>query len=109
MQGTMLTKEVLPLYGQELSYLQCDLSKDVEDFMVPGKIGIVKDDEAFEREYVHGRPVVEVGTVLFAEILGRTLSGRPLLSTRRLFKRVAWHRVRQVLFSLCFWVLGMTI
>ncbi|KAI9112683.1 hypothetical protein K1719_016349 [Acacia pycnantha] len=55
--GTMLTKEVLPLYG---------------------------------------RPVVEVGTILFAEVLGRTLSGRPLLSTRRLFRRMAWHRVMQI-------------
>ncbi|MED6193288.1 hypothetical protein PIB30_017869 [Stylosanthes scabra] len=41
-------------------------------------------------------PVVETGTILFAEVLGRTLSGRPLLSTRRLFRRIAWHRVRQI-------------
>lgn len=94
--GTMLTKEVLPLYGEELSYLLCDLGKDAEEFMVNGKIGIVKDEEALSSEQVPGRPVVEPGTVLFAEILGRTLSGRPLLSTRRLFRRVAWHRVRQI-------------
>ncbi|XP_068652260.1 protein PIGMENT DEFECTIVE 338, chloroplastic-like [Aristolochia californica] len=94
--GSMLTKEALPLYGEELPYLQCDLDKDAEEFMMPGKIGIVKDEEAFTRELVPGRPVVEVGTVVFAEVLGRTLSGRPLLSTRRLFRRVAWHRVRQI-------------
>ncbi|KAJ6925654.1 hypothetical protein NC651_010153 [Populus alba x Populus x berolinensis] len=28
--------------------------------------------------------------------VGRTLSGRPLLSTRRLFRRLAWQRVRQI-------------
>ncbi|KAK9110559.1 hypothetical protein Sjap_018619 [Stephania japonica] len=94
--GTMLTKEVLPLYDQEVNYLLCDLGKDCEEFMRSGKIGVVKDDEAFNVERVPGRPVVGVGTVVFAEVLGRTLSGRPLLSTRRLFRRVAWHRVRQI-------------
>ncbi|RWR95628.1 Ribosomal protein S1 [Cinnamomum micranthum f. kanehirae] len=94
--GTMLTKEVLPLYDEEMSYVLCDLGKDAEEFLVPGKIGIVKEEESLSGERVQGRPVVETGTVIFAEVLGRTLSGRPLLSTRRLFRRVAWHRVRQI-------------
>ncbi|KAK9270580.1 hypothetical protein L1049_026161 [Liquidambar formosana] len=94
--GTMLTKEVLPLYDKEMDYLLCDVEKYAEEFMVRGKMGIVKDDDAISREPVPGRPVVETGTVLFAEVLGRTLSGRPLLSTRRLFRRVAWYRVRQI-------------
>ncbi|KAK1305493.1 hypothetical protein QJS10_CPA10g00562 [Acorus calamus] len=98
MLGTMLTKEVLPLYERELDYLSCDLGKDVEEFMVNGKMGVLKDEEAFGplRSSGTGRPVLEVGTLVFAEVLGRTLSGRPLLSTRKLFKRVAWHRVRQI-------------
>ncbi|OMO89013.1 hypothetical protein CCACVL1_08061 [Corchorus capsularis] len=96
MLGTMLTKEVLPLYDKEMEYLSCDLKSDAEEFMVYGKIGIVKDDDAMGGGPVPGRPVVETGTVLFAEVLGRTLSGRPLLSTRRLFRRIAWHRVRQI-------------
>ncbi|KAJ6935284.1 hypothetical protein NC652_010333 [Populus alba x Populus x berolinensis] len=33
-------------------------------------------------------------TTFFSSV-GRTLSGRPLLSTRRLFRRLAWQRVRQ--------------
>ncbi|GMP80022.1 hypothetical protein CsSME_00035287 [Camellia sinensis var. sinensis] len=94
--GTMLTKEVLPLYDKEMDYLLCDTEKDAEEFMVVGKMGIVRDDEAVNGEPVPGRPVVEPGTVLFAEVLGRTLSGRPLLSTRRFFRRIAWHRVRQI-------------
>ncbi|OVA08120.1 Ribosomal protein S1 [Macleaya cordata] len=94
--GTMLTKEVLPLYDQEFPYLLCDLGKDAEEFMVRGKMGIVQDEDAIGGEPIPGRPIVETGTVLFAEILGRTLSGRPLLSTRRFFRRVAWHRVRQI-------------
>ncbi|XP_008808571.2 protein PIGMENT DEFECTIVE 338, chloroplastic isoform X1 [Phoenix dactylifera] len=96
MLGTMLTKEVLPLYEAELPYLLCDLGRDAGEFLVPGKMGIVKDEEALSGRRMPGRPVVEVGTVLFAEVLGRTLSGRPLLSTRRMFRRVAWHRVRQI-------------
>ncbi|KAH1191311.1 hypothetical protein GmHk_20G058614 [Glycine max] len=94
--GTMLTKEVLPLYGKEMENLLCDVEKDAEDFMVRGKMGIVKNEEAISGVPVPGRPVVEIGTILFAEVLGRTLSGRPLLSTRRLFRRIAWHRVRQI-------------
>ncbi|PHU20172.1 hypothetical protein BC332_11323 [Capsicum chinense] len=95
--GTMLTKDVLPLYNKEMEYLLCDLEKDAEDFLVRGKIGIVSYDEAVSGgELMSGKPVVEPGTVLFAEVLGRTLSGRPLLSTRRLFRRTAWHRVRQI-------------
>ncbi|CAA6666231.1 unnamed protein product [Spirodela intermedia] len=88
--------EVLPLYEGEMARSLCDLQKDTEDFMVPGRVGIAKDEEALSGESEPGRPVVEVGSLLFAEVLGRTLSGRPLLSTRRMFRRVAWHRVRQV-------------
>ncbi|KAG0457788.1 hypothetical protein HPP92_022945 [Vanilla planifolia] len=96
MLGTMLTKDVLPFYDGEMAYLCCDLGKDTKDFMVNGKMGLVKDEVAMEGGKVSGRPVVEMGTVLFAEVLGRTLSGRPLLSSRRMFRRVAWHRVRQI-------------
>ncbi|CAJ1976888.1 unnamed protein product [Sphenostylis stenocarpa] len=94
--GTMLTKEVLPLYGKEMENLLCDVSRDAEDFMVQGKMGIVKNEEAISGVQVPGRPIVEIGTILFAEVLGRTLSGRPLLSTRRLCRRISWHRVRQI-------------
>ncbi|WCJ43295.1 30S ribosomal protein S1 chloroplastic [Euphorbia peplus] len=94
--GTMLTKEVLPLYSKEMDYLLCDMEKDAEAFMVRGKMGIVKNEEAVSRIQGPGRPVVETGTVLYAQVLGRTLSGRPLLSTRRFFRRIAWDRVRQI-------------
>ncbi|RZR80055.1 hypothetical protein BHM03_00005965 [Ensete ventricosum] len=103
MLGTMLTKEVLPLYEAELPYLLCDRDKDAAEYTVPGKMGILKDEEALSGGKVAGRSVVEAGTILFAEVLGRTLSGRPLLSTRRMFRRVAWHRVRQVLYAYSFW------
>lgn len=96
MLGTMLTKDVLPLYNKDMEYLLCDRGNNLEGFMVNGKMGIVRDDDAMSGEPVPGRPVVETGTVLFAEVLGRTLSGRPLLSTRRFFRRIAWHRVRQI-------------
>lgn len=94
--GTMLTKEVLPLNGKEMDSLLCDVNKEAENFTVQGKMGIVKNDEVMSGVSVPGRPVVETGTILFAEVLGRTLSGRPLISTRRLFRRIAWHRVRQI-------------
>nr|GEU33286.1 nucleic acid-binding, OB-fold [Tanacetum cinerariifolium] len=96
MLGTMLTKEVLPLYEKELDYLLCDFQENGDEFMMNGKMGVVRNDEALSGEPVAGQPVVDHGTVLFAEVLGRTLSGRPLISTRRLFRRLAWHRVRQI-------------
>ncbi|KAG5246132.1 protein PIGMENT DEFECTIVE [Salix suchowensis] len=89
--------EVLPLYDKEFEFLLCDTKKDAKEFMVKGKMGIVKDEVAMSRGPPGlGKPVVETGTVLFSEVLGRTLSGRPLLSTRRLFRRIAWQRVRQI-------------
>lgn len=98
--GTMLKKDVLPLFDKELDYLLCDIDKDADEFMVKGRMGIVKNEDSMSGGVGPGRPVVEPGTVLFAEVLGRTLGGKPLISTRRFFRRLAWHRVRQVLFSL---------
>ncbi|CAK9180607.1 unnamed protein product [Ilex paraguariensis] len=94
--GTMLTKEVLPLYDKELDYLLCDTEKGVEELMVRGKMRILRNEDALSGEPMPKRPVVKSGTVFSAEVLGRTLSGRPLLSTRRSFKRITWHRVRQI-------------
>ncbi|KAG0459512.1 hypothetical protein HPP92_022640 [Vanilla planifolia] len=48
MLGTMLTKDVLPFYDGEMAYLCCDLGKDTKDFMVNGKMGLVKDELAME-------------------------------------------------------------
>ncbi|KAL9255734.1 pigment defective 338, chlorplastic [Drosera capensis] len=96
MLGTMLKKEVLPFYEKDMDYLLCDVNEGADDFMRDGRIGILKSEEAMGGQVVAGRPIVEAGTVLFAEVLGRTLSGRPLLSARRYFSLLAWHRVRQI-------------
>ncbi|CAN6815371.1 unnamed protein product [Brassica oleracea] len=55
--------------GYEFDYLLCDLNYDAEEFLVHGKMGIVRDDDEYD-------------------VLGRTLSGRPLLSSRRYFRRI---------------------
>ncbi|WJX71206.1 hypothetical protein P8452_55223 [Trifolium repens] len=97
LEGTMLNKEVLPLYSREMEYLFCDKEKDGENFAVQGRMGILRNDDTISGVMVKGKDsVVEIGTVLFAEVLGRTLTGRPLLSSRRLFCRIAWHRLRQI-------------
>ncbi|KAK6938236.1 S1 domain [Dillenia turbinata] len=87
--------EVLPLNDKEVDYLLFDVERDAEEFMVRGKMGIVKNEDAINGQLMPARPVVDPATVLFAEVLGGTLSGRPLLSTRRFFRRIVWHRVRQ--------------
>ncbi|KAH0921500.1 hypothetical protein HID58_021518 [Brassica napus] len=51
-----------------------------EEFLVHGKIGIVKDDDE------------DVCNARHACGGDRTLSGRSLLSSRRYFRRIAWHQ-----------------
>ncbi|KAE9592509.1 hypothetical protein Lal_00028531 [Lupinus albus] len=94
--GTMLTKEVLPLCSKEMEYLLCDMNKTEENFMVQGRMEILKNDDAISGVPVVGSTVVDIGTILFAEVTGRSLAGRPLLSSRRLFRRIAWQRLRQI-------------
>ncbi|XP_052157458.1 protein PIGMENT DEFECTIVE 338, chloroplastic-like [Oryza glaberrima] len=102
----MLAKEAVPMTGEEFEYLACDVaSKDAAQFAAEGKVGVVVSGGEGQGEATGGRngkgrgrgsPALGVGTVVFTEVLGRTLGGRPLLSARRLFRRVAWHRVRQI-------------
>ncbi|OIW01426.1 hypothetical protein TanjilG_25722 [Lupinus angustifolius] len=94
--GTMLTKEVLPLDSKEMEYLLCDMNKAEENFKVRGRMEILKNDDATSGAPVVGSTVVDIRTILFAEVIGRTLAGRPLLSSRRLFRRIAWQRLRQI-------------
>ncbi|KAJ4771549.1 30S ribosomal protein S1 [Rhynchospora pubera] len=94
--GIMLKKEIMPLFDEELEYLGCDL----EEGGLKGnvwKMGIVKDE--VEMSGGAGKSVADIGTVVYTEVLGRTLGGRPLLSSRRLFRRLAWHRVRQIMYQ----------
>ncbi|KAJ3695032.1 hypothetical protein LUZ60_000409 [Juncus effusus] len=90
--GIMLKKEIMPLFDEEMEDLSCDLGQ-IDGYR--GKIGIVRDEMA--KRDRDGNSVVEIGTVIFAEALGRTLGGRPVISARRLFRRLAWHRVRQIM------------
>ncbi|KAM3412141.1 hypothetical protein ACQJBY_003678 [Aegilops geniculata] len=96
----MLTKEAAPASPEEFAYLACDVaSGGAREFAAEGRVGVAAGGVG-ARVGRTGKekcaPVVGVGTVVFAEVLGRTLGGRPLLSSRRLFRRVAWHRVRQI-------------
>uniref|UniRef100_A0A0E0C423 S1 motif domain-containing protein n=1 Tax=Oryza meridionalis TaxID=40149 RepID=A0A0E0C423_9ORYZ len=92
--ATLLAKELLPLYRADLpTFAEAAPPR-------PGSVGVVARPAAGEGDRKQGergggRTLVPPGTVVFAEVLGRTLSGRPLLSARRLFRRLAWHRARQ--------------
>lgn len=100
----MLAKEAAPVSAVELGYLACDVASSgggASEFAAEGRVGVVVSGRegsvtARRSGKDKGAPVVGVGMVVFAEVLGRTLGGRPLLSARRLFRRVAWHRVRQI-------------
>ncbi|KAL6610558.1 hypothetical protein ACP70R_040527 [Stipagrostis hirtigluma subsp. patula] len=102
----MLAKEAVPVPGEEFGFLACDVATErAAEFAAEGRVGVavrqVGGGEGNAELTTGGRngkekaaPVMGVGTIVFAEVLGRTLGGRPLLSARRLFRRVAWHRVR---------------
>ncbi|KAM0843693.1 hypothetical protein ACQ4PT_057532 [Festuca glaucescens] len=89
--ATLLTKELLPLCRAELPTVGDEASPPR-----PGSVGVVVAS-AVDEQKRGARTLVAPGTVVFAEVLGRTLSGRPLLSARRLFRRLAWHRARQIM------------
>lgn len=91
--ATMLTKELLPLYDDEMKRILCELPAEKKEPFAPGTIGIVKEEDSLSPGPPPGRPVVDMGTVLCAEVLGRTLGGKPLLSSRRVTRRIAWQRV----------------
>ncbi|KAL5219856.1 hypothetical protein ABZP36_024569 [Zizania latifolia] len=92
--ATLLAKELLPLYPADLPAFNEEAPPR------SGSVGVVAapaaDGEA-RKQKRRDRMLVPPGTVVFAEVLGRTLSGRPLLSARRLFRRLAWHRARQIM------------
>ena len=92
--ATLLAKELLPLDRGGGGFAARAASPR------PGSVGVVAspavDEEATRKHNRGSRALVAPGTVVFTEVLGRTLSGRPLLSARRLFRRLAWHRARQV-------------
>ncbi|CAD6271428.1 unnamed protein product [Miscanthus lutarioriparius] len=104
----MLAKESAPVPGEEFRYLACDVaSQRAAEFAAEGRVGVVVrqvsgggegDEEATvgRNGKEKGARVLRAGTIVFAEVLGRTLGGRPLLSARRLFRHVAWHRARQI-------------
>ncbi|XP_078168804.1 protein PIGMENT DEFECTIVE 338, chloroplastic-like isoform X2 [Carex rostrata] len=101
MLGSMLAKEALPFCKEEVNGLVCDLKEEREKGLFDkAKVGILRDEEGFREKGEEERGVMEAGTVVFAEVFGRTLGGRPLLSCRRLFRRIAWHRVRQDMMNL---------
>jgi small subunit ribosomal protein S1 len=106
----MLAKEAVPVSGEELGYLACPVaSESAWEFAADGRVGVAvrhvgggnggEEPSGGRSGKEKGAPVLGVGTIVFAEVLGRTLGGRPSLSARRLFRCVAWHRVRQVLYS----------
>ncbi|KAL6615013.1 hypothetical protein ACP70R_037283 [Stipagrostis hirtigluma subsp. patula] len=93
--ATLLAKELLPLDRAGAD------AADPAAPPRPGTMGVVAgpavDEEEARKQKRGSRALVAPGTVVFAEVLGRTLSGRPLLSARRLFRRLAWHRARQIM------------
>ncbi|GJN15063.1 hypothetical protein PR202_gb01951 [Eleusine coracana subsp. coracana] len=104
----MLAKEAVPVSGEEFGYLACDVASErAAEFAAVGRVGVAvrqvgggngdEEPAGGRNGKEKGAPVVGVGTIVFAEVLGRALGGRPLLSARRLFRRVAWHRVRQII------------
>ncbi|KAJ7518337.1 hypothetical protein O6H91_21G064500 [Diphasiastrum complanatum] len=100
MLGYMLAKEVIPFDPNKMEELAWDIpevsTEDEQNNNAPlYNVKIVRDQEILSMENPKGG-LLDVGTVISAEVLGRTLSGRPLLSIRRIAHRIAWERLRQI-------------
>ncbi|BBM97730.1 small subunit ribosomal protein S1 [Marchantia polymorpha subsp. ruderalis] len=96
--GRMLTKDVYPvdLFRSDELFWEMNAVEGgaTQDFPV-GRFRLVRDEEVFCLPAARA-PIVEVGTVLRLKVQGVTLSGRPILSSRKVSIPVAWERVRQI-------------
>jgi hypothetical protein len=107
----MYLNEVLPNNHSQMDRILCELPTDSYtgansaaaaadngcNLFGKGMMGILKEKRAVSDGWTRtGASFIEEGTILYAQVLGRTLSGQPLLSSRRFARRVAWQRVRQV-------------
>lgn len=108
----MHLNEVLPNNQSHMDRIMCELPTDSStgansaavatddngcSLFGQGMMGILKEKRAMADGWTRtGGSFIEEGTILYAQVLGRTLSGEPLLSSRRFARRVAWQRVRQI-------------
>lgn len=108
----MHLNEVLPNNQSQMDRLLCELPTDSNtgansaavatddngcNLFGKGMMGLLKEKRAMADGWTRtGGSFIEEGTILYAQVLGRTLSGEPLLSSRRFARRVAWQRVRQI-------------
>ena len=98
--GHMFVKEVIPLDKSDLNEMSWKLP-DVDSFECSSRIPacgqplVVHDDEVLSMGVQAPLPV-DLGTILTMEVLGETMSGRPLLSARSVTRKIAWQRVYQV-------------
>lgn len=107
----MYLNEVLPNNQSQMDRILCELRTDSYtganyaaaadgngcNLFGKGMMGILKEKRAIGDGWTRtGTSPIEEGTILYAQVLGRTLSGEPLLSSRRFARRVAWQRVKQI-------------
>lgn len=107
----MYLNEVLPNNQSQMDRILCELRTDSYtganyaaaadgngcNLFGKGMMGILKEKREIGDGWTRtGTSPIEEGTILYAQVLGRTLSGEPLLSSRRFARRVAWQRVKQI-------------
>ncbi|CAM6083643.1 unnamed protein product [Calypogeia fissa] len=92
--GRMLCKELKPfdVFRADEFFWELDESGTSMPATSFGQFRFLGDRELIRPTY----PLVPVGTVLTLAVLGVTLSGRAVLSARKIASRIAWHRVQQI-------------
>lgn len=98
--GHMFVKEAIPLDKSDLDEISWKLpdvdSLDCSSLIPPcGQPLVMHDDEVLSMGVQAPLPV-DLGTILTMEVMGETMSGRPLLSARSVTRKIAWQRVYQV-------------
>ncbi|KAL2651597.1 hypothetical protein R1flu_019725 [Riccia fluitans] len=96
--GRVLTKDIYPLdlFRSDDFFWEFTAGEEgeLQDFPV-GRVRVCRDEEVFGPSAARSL-LVEVGSVLRFKVVGVTLSGRPILSSRKIAFPLSWERARQI-------------
>ncbi|GLJ12562.1 hypothetical protein SUGI_0193550 [Cryptomeria japonica] len=107
--ASMYLGELLPINQSETAQISCELPANINvegasessssyssavngyyDRFANGRMGILTNKIAATKS------VIEEGTLIYAEVLGRSFNGETLLSSRLFARKIAWQRLRQI-------------
>ncbi|KAL3700313.1 hypothetical protein R1sor_018335 [Riccia sorocarpa] len=96
--GRVLIKDIYPLdlFRSDEFFWEFPAAEEALSQELPiGRVRICREEEVLT-PLAPRSPIVDVGSVLRFKVVGVTLSGRPILSARKIAFPLSWERVRQI-------------